>query len=249
MKKVLVVDDEQSVRDAVELFLRADHEVRTASDATSGIQALSEDPPDVLISDAHVPGGGGEPLIARALDLRPGPTVIVLSGQGGLEDFIGFLRLGVCDYVLKPFGQARLRIAVERAMEWVLRQRGVDQVARAESALSRPGPISRVFVRTRGRIVPVLLEEVEHLEAQGDYVGLWEGTRSYLIRVPIQHLLERLDPERFVRIHRSHVINLDRVTAFVPTRGGRFEIVLESGKTLVTSRARAPELRARLAAL
>ena len=93
--------------------------------------------------------------------------------------------------------------------------------------------------------MPVDLKQVDHLEADGDYVVLWQGETKHLVRVGLTHLASRLDPDTFVRIHRSHVINLDSVQDFAAHDSSRIRATLKSGRHVVASRARSVELRRR----
>ena len=117
-------------------------------------------------------------------------------------------------------------------------------VARAREALTAAKPITRVFVRERGRMVAVPLDGVERLEACDDYVALHAGGRQHLVHARLQDLEARLESARFVRIHRSHVVNLDFVVAFEPQEGSRAIAVLKSGARIAASRPGAARLKA-----
>jgi two-component system LytT family response regulator len=121
-------------------------------------------------------------------------------------------------------------------------------VARAREALAAAKPITRVFVRERGRMVAVPLEDVERLEACDDYVALHSGGRQHLVHARLQDLEARLDTRRFVRIHRSHVVNLDFVAAIEPHEGSRVTAVLRSGARIVASRPGTARLKTRISA-
>ncbi|MFW6085442.1 MAG: LytR/AlgR family response regulator transcription factor, partial [Gemmatimonadota bacterium] len=119
-----------------------------------------------------------------------------------------------------------------------------DEVAgRAREALSPGRPLQRLFVRGRGRIVPLAVSDIEYLEAQGDYVRIHTADRGHLVNVPLKDFEARLDPERFIRVHRSHIVNLDHVDEIVPCDGSRLEIRLGSGAKVVASRERSKRLR------
>jgi two-component system LytT family response regulator len=120
-------------------------------------------------------------------------------------------------------------------------------VARAREALAAARPITRVFVRERGRMVAVPLAEVERLEGCDDYVALHSSGRQHLVHARLQDLETRLEPRRFVRIHRSHVVNLDFVIAIEPHEGSRVVAVLKSGARIVASRPGTARLKARIA--
>lgn len=275
--RAVVVEDQPVARRHLRSLLGRIEEVEwvaEASDAASALGVIERHQPDLVFLDIEMPGGSGLDVLRR---IDPGVLAIFTTAYD--RHAVTAFELQAIDYLLKPFGEKRLRRAITRAMEFARAQasespggaasnfdgaqapdhgraRAPDRVAarlaaaatvadRSSSAAER-GPLRRVFVRTRGRILPVLLSEVEHLEAQRDYVALWVGARSHLVRIPLNHIVERLDPTVFVRIHRSHVVNIDRITALVPEPSGRLRVHLESGKVVTASKSRSPGLRSEL---
>jgi len=107
----------------------------------------------------------------------------------------------------------------------------------------RQGPMSRLFVRSGGAIIPVAVDDVLWFEAQGDYVAAHAGRSEHVLHLSLARLESRLDPRRFVRIHRTHIVNLDHVTAFRPHGKDRLIGVLTDGTRLAVSRSRAKDLR------
>lgn len=105
------------------------------------------------------------------------------------------------------------------------------------------GPLSRLFVRSGGAIIPLAVEQVTWFEARGDYVAAHVGTSRHLLQVSLNRLEERLDPKRFLRVHRTHIINLDQVRGFQRHGKGRLVAELRDGTTLPVSRNRAQRLR------
>lgn len=214
--------------------------VGEAVDGDAALRLLADKRPDLAFLDIEIPGPSGLEVLRRA-DPRPAAVFTTAYDRHAVTAF----ELQALDYLLKPFGIERLRAAIERARQHAGRA-AVDQVARAEAALEADGPLRRVFVRTRSRIVPVELDRVARVHAQGDYVELLDGERTHLVRVPLSRFVARLDPAKFIRIHRSHVINLDHVAEFVALDDGRLEVVLVGGERLIASRRRTAALRARL---
>jgi two-component system LytT family response regulator len=106
--------------------------------------------------------------------------------------------------------------------------------------------LSRILVRDRDGIVPISLDAIERLEARGEYVALHTGGRRFLVRLAMGELERRLDSSRFLRVHRSHIVNVDHVKSIVPFDGSRFQFVMRDGAELLSSRARAKELRRRV---
>ncbi len=150
--------------------------------------------------------------------------------------------LGAVDYLMKPFGPARLAAAMERVRGAIGEPTSVDAIERLSGALGG-GPITRLFVRVGSSIVPVSLDRVSRLEADGDYVVAHVGGSRHLLHLSLSGLVARLDPRRFAQVHRAHVVNLDRVRAFRRDARGNLEAELDDGTRVPVSRARAQELR------
>jgi two-component system LytT family response regulator len=157
------------------------------------------------------------------------------------EHAITAFELGALDYLLKPFGPERFNTALER-LRAAIGEPAAPAFDRLGEALS-PGPISRIFVRSGRAIVPVAVDTIAWFEALGDYVGVHAGGATHLVHVSLNRLEQRLDPRRFSRIHRTHIVNLDQVEAFKRQDGGGLVALLHDGSVLAVSRAKAQELR------
>ncbi len=241
--RVVIVEDQPLARLRLRDLLEEVPDVEVVGEAADGGEALriiSNLEPDLVFLDIQMPGPSGVDVL-RAMD--PGPLTVFTTAHD--RHAVAAFELNALDYLLKPFGAERLSVAVDRARETLAKSAGGGARERSIEAFSEGAPLQRVFVRRRARIVPVALRTIEHLEASGDYVTLWEGNTSYLVRVGLTELLERLDPQAFVRIHRSHAVNLDFVDAFAPYDGSRLEVALRSGKRVLASRSRSSELRER----
>src|SRR6476620_11181536 len=129
---------------------------------------------------------------------------------------------------MKPFGPARLAAALERVRGAVGQPSSVDAIERLSGALGG-GPITRLFARVGNSIVPIPLDRVSWLEAAGDYVVAHVGTSRHLLHLSLSSLVARLDPKRFVQVHRAHVVNLDHVRAFKRDTRGHVEAELSDG--------------------
>jgi two-component system LytT family response regulator len=150
--------------------------------------------------------------------------------------------LGALDYILKPFGAARLAAAMERVRAALGEPVAHPALERIGAAFGQ-GPISRLFVRSGATLVPLAVHGVSWFAADGDYVVAHAERARHLLHLSLTRLESRLDPARFLRIHRTHIVNLDHVKAF--RRGPRGQLVAEmaDGTRLAVSRARAQELR------
>jgi two-component system, LytTR family, response regulator len=147
------------------------------------------------------------------------------------------------DYLLKPFGRARFQAAVERARQALDPAERSPSLERARQALTASGPATRLFLRERGKIVPVAVAEIERAEAQDDYSLVFAAGRRHLVHVTLTDLERRLDPRRFLRVHRSHVVNVDHVVEWLRSDDGRLELHMRDGAHVLASRARSRDLR------
>jgi two-component system LytT family response regulator len=150
--------------------------------------------------------------------------------------------IGAVDYLLKPFGRERFGRALERARPLLDSASGAATADRAREALA-PGPAARLFVRDGGRVVPVRIAAIERVEAADDFVIVHAGGRQFTLNLPLADLEQRLDSASFLRVHRSHIVNLDHVTSWAPVDGSRLAIRLRSGSTVMASRQRSRQLR------
>ena len=187
--------------------------------------------------DIQMPGMLGTDVLA-AVTHQP---LVVFTTAYAQHAVAGF-ELGALDYLLKPFGKERLLRSLERIRAAIGEPSTVPALGRLGDALGR-GPMSRLFVRLGGGVIPVAVGDVTRFESSGDYVLAHAGRSRYMLHLALSRLEARLDPERFLRIHRTHLVNLDHVVAF-RRREGRVVAEMDDGARLPVSRERAKELRA-----
>ncbi len=239
--RVLVVDDEPIAREGLRVLLRAHEWLTVVGEAASGPAALSSIDtlkPDLVFLDVQMPGMIGTDVM-RAMQHQPIVVFTTAFSQHAADAF----ELGALDYLLKPFGAERLARTLDRVRQLVGEADAVSSADRYRE-VQRSGPISRIFVRVGRALVPVAIESVDWFEADGDYVAVHVGRARHLVHVALARLEARLDATKFVRIHRTSIVNLSRVVAFRPAANGRFEAELSDGTKLDVSRAKARELRA-----
>jgi two-component system LytT family response regulator len=244
-----VVDDEPVARAGLRAMLRAFDwvdvvgEAADGESAVAGIRALR---PDLVFLDVQMPGLLGTDVPRRLAAGRPERPPLVVFTTAYSEHAVSAFELGAVDYLLKPFGPARLAAAMERVRAALGEPASVDPVERLSGALAG-GPIRRLFVRVGGALVALPVERVSRFEADGDYViaheVTHEGGTRHVLHLALSRLEARLDPRRFARVHRAHVVNLDQVRAFRPDAAGNLEAELLDGARVPVSRARAQELR------
>jgi two-component system LytT family response regulator len=167
------------------------------------------------------------------------PFVVFTTAYG--QHAATAFELGALDYVLKPFGSARLEKALERVRSAIGEPGAPPTLDRLREAFGT-GVMSRLFVRSGNGVIPVLVNEVVRFEASGDYVTAHTERSKYLLHLPLNKLESRLDPKRFARIHRTHIVNLDHVAAFRRQARG-FIAELRDGTSVPVSRERAREIR------
>jgi two-component system, LytTR family, response regulator len=236
----IVVDDEPLARRKVRELLREVPWIvciGEAADGVSAVRTIDQLQPDLVFLDIRMPGLSGLEILKRVQ--RP-PAVIFTTAYDRYA--VTAFELAAVDYLLKPFSRDRFLQSVERARPALERRAGVPPVERAEESL-RTMRMRRLFVREGGRILPLRAAAVERLEACDDFVYVYAGGRRYRVNAPLSDLEHRLDPAVFVRIHRSHIVNLDYVTAWAPYDGSRFEVRLRDGTVLTASRQRSRALR------
>jgi two-component system LytT family response regulator len=210
-----------------------------AGNGPAAVEALDRQRPDLVLLDVQMPGMSGLDVLRQS---RHAPHVIFTTAYA--QHAVTAFELGALDYLLKPFGAERFSVALERVRAALGEPATRATVDRLTEALAH-GPMSRLFVRQGSAIIPVAVADVSWFEADGDYVIAHAGRTRHVMHVSLNRLEARLDPGRFSRIHRRHVVNLDHVTGFKPSERGRLVAVLRDGTQVPVSRARGRELRSR----
>lgn len=233
-RTAVIVDDEPLARRRLRALL-ADLDwiacAGEAADAPAAIRLIDEARPDLAFIDIGLPGMSGIELVGK---LRHAPVVIFTTAHDRYA--VKAFELAAADYLLKPFGAARFVRAMERVRP---RLEGTATPAPTpETTTPR-----RLFVREGGRIVPLAVAMVERVEACDDFVEIHAQGRRYRLNLPLGELEAQLDPATFVRVHRSHIVNLDHVVGWEPYDGSRFEIRLRDGTRITASRQRSRALR------
>jgi len=237
--RTLIVDDEPLARRRLRELLGGFRNVECvgeAVDAPSAVRAIDALRPDLVFLDVQMPNGTGLDVLK---DIRHEPAVIFTTAHD--QYAVAAFELQAVDYLLKPFGHDRLGRALERVVP-----ADAGASARARAALSADsGPVDRILVRDRGHIVPIAVRDIVRLEADDDYTAVYAAGRRYLVYLTLKEFEQRLDSAKYVRVHRSHVVNLDHVAQFTPADGGRLTLQMADGTTLPVSRIHAKAFRDR----
>jgi two-component system LytT family response regulator len=233
--RTLIVDDEPLVRSGLRTLLGEDDEVQVIGECGDGRHArrvILEEAPDLVFLDIEMPEADGFEVV-RGLPADRRPAIILVTAHDRYA--VAAFEYDVVDYLLKPFGDARVWSALEKAR---LRAR--------EAVASDTGrPLRRLAYRDGERVGLIAVDDIDWIEAVGDYVRIHAGPTQPLVRARLQELAARLDGARFVRIHKSHVVNLDRIRELRPISHGDYLAVLEDGTPLRVSRRYRPALASR----
>jgi two-component system LytT family response regulator len=238
--RVLIVDDEPLARRRLKGLLARDAEVEVVGSCAGGAEALRltrEESPDLIFLDVQMPRMDGfEFLRALGPDRRPRIIFVTAHDQYALQAF----DVHALDYLLKPFDDERFGLALRRAKEQLHEHAEAAPDSRVESLLealrSKSSGLDRVLVKADGRAFFVRTDEIDWIEAEGKYVRLHAGQQSYLLRAGISELELQLEPKKFLRIHRSTIVNVERIKEMRPWFHGEYEVVLNDGTRLRLSR-------------
>ena len=241
LKKIrtLVVDDEPLARSNLTVLLRLDPEIEIVGECDSGEGALTEIrrvKPDLLFLDVQMPECDGfDVLELLGKELPPAIVFVTAYDQYALKAF----EAGALDYLLKPFDNARFDLALGRAKLRVGQERNLPRKASGSSS-------EHLVVKSAGSVLFVKVSGIDWIEAADYYACLHVGPRSHLLRRSLMELEQELDPAVFCRVHRSTIVNLNRVRGLKFSEDGEYEVLLEDGARLRLSRRYRKQLQARM---
>jgi two-component system LytT family response regulator len=237
--KALIVDDEPPARSLLRRLLDGHADVEIISECENGVEAIAAITslaPDLVFLDVQMPECDGFAVI-EALPAARLPHIIFITAydQYALRAF----EVHALDYLLKPFDRERFAAAVERAVRQIRNEQGGNAAERILSLLDeRRGAteyVERFVIKEEGRVFFLKAEEIEWVEAEGNYVILHAGRRRHLFREAISSLEAKLDPRRFQRIARSAIVNLDAIRELQPWFRGDYKVILHNGAELKLS--------------
>jgi two-component system LytT family response regulator len=235
--RAVIVDDEELARGFLREMLASHPEIEIAAECANGfeaVKAIAETAPGLLFLDVQMPKLDGFEVLELISTGNPNPPAVIFVTAYDQYAMRAFDAHAV-DYLLKPFPAERFERALERAKAR-LGQRipAVELSGVARAPEQQP---QRVVVRDGTRVHVIPLEKLDYVEAQGDYVALHSGGRHFLKQQPISVLESTLDPSRFVRVHRSTIVNLERITRIEPYAKDSRVAILADGARLAVSRA------------
>ena len=247
----LIVDDEPLAREGLREFLSDEPDIEIVAECANGVEALeaiSEHAPDLMFLDVQMPELDGFGVL-EALEPEETPAVIFVTAH---DDFaLKAFDVYALDYLLKPVEHSRFRTAVERVRSQLsgdgpggLRQRLLRLIQDLDDR--RVKPLDRIVVKARGRARLLKTSEIDWIGADGNYACIHTGHEEHLVRETMTALEGRLDSSHFVRIHRSTIVNLDRIKEIQPWFKGELVVILAGGEELPLSRKYRKALQERL---
>lgn len=264
--RVLVVDDEPLARQRIVDMLATQGDgidvVGEADNGEAAVAAIRERRPDLVFLDVQMPGKTGFEVV-RAVGIEDMPLTIFVTAYDthALEAF----EIAAVDYLVKPFDDDRFEQALQRARRLIelqevdrLRARLLTVLQRGEGErlMDREDPatlppsrgryMERVPVEMRGKVRVVPVQEIDFIMSDGPYAELYSGDRKYVIRESMQNLEDKLDPDMFIRTHRSVIVRVDLIETLHKGAGGDYEVQLKSGRRLRVSRSRIGALEKKL---
>jgi two-component system, LytTR family, response regulator len=247
--RTLIVDDEPWARQKLCELLKHAADVAVVGECGNGLEAvavLGRESVDLVFLDVQMPGMDGLAVLeAVGPERMPAVVFVTAHDQYAVQAF----EVNACDYLLKPFDEVRLQKALERARRTIRggHERLASQLAALVTSLAgRRKYDSRLVAKSEGRVYFVAADEIDWIEAQGNYAQVHAGGRSYLLRETMASLVERLDPDRFFRVHRNAIVNADRIAELQPMFNGQYDVVLRDGLRLSLSRRYRDSLQRKL---
>jgi two-component system, LytTR family, response regulator len=248
--KVLVADDEPLARERLTTLLATEPDVDLVAQARDGeevVTAVHDHSPDLVFLDVQMPQMNGfQAIEAVGADKMPLVVFVTAYDQHALRAF----EVRALDYLLKPFDRERFSDAMQRARRQLEREETGDLGRRLLALvkdLRRDQPRSdRLVVKSGGRLFFLRTDEIDWIEAAGNYVRLHVGPTSHLLRETMNAIEGRLDPEKFFRIHRSRIVNMERIQELQPWLNGEYAVLLQTGTRLTLSRGYREKLQDRL---
>jgi len=240
--RVLVVDDEPLARERVRQLLESEPDLELigeCSDGVSAVQAIRKETPDLVFLDVQMPELDGFGVVEEVgRERMPAVIFVTAHDQFALKAF----EIHAVDYLLKPFDKERFKTALRRAKDQLQHRQTGDLSQRLSALLAdvRPEPktkyLDRLAIKGSGRVVFVKVEEIDWIEAADNYVSLHVGQEEHLHRETMSTIETQLAPNKFMRISRSTIVNVDRIKELQPLFHGEYVVILRNGTRLTLSR-------------
>ena len=251
--KVLIADDERLSRQRIRRLLALEPECEIAGECQNGSEAvrtLARERPDILFLDVQMPEMDGFEVVRAIVEQAEETKPLIIFTSAFDEYALRAFEVHAFDYLLKPFDRRRFRESLQRAKTQLTRDRSESPddrlVALFEHFANGRRMPDRVAVRNNGRVVFVKVDEIDWIEASDNYVCLHCGKETHVLRETMGQLESRLDPARFLRVHRSAIVNLDRIRELHPWFRGDYRVILRDGTELTLTKSHREKLESRL---
>jgi len=252
--RTILVDDEPLAIQGLQLRLEPHEDVEiieTCNNGREAIRAIKTHKPDLVFLDIQMPGFDGFSVIQGLMEVEPPLFVFVTAYQ---DHALRGFEAGAVDYLMKPVEEERLADTLDRVRQRLAEKRGAEEVGRLKEVLAEVAPDSTdvdgvedahsssryeklINIKDRGQIFRVDVDSIEKIDAAGDYMCIYTGDNTLILRETMKDLEKRLDPRRFQRVHRSTIVNLDLVRQVKPHTNGECFLVLDSGSQVKVSRS------------
>ena len=249
--RTVIVDDEELARDRIQTLLELQPDVEivgVCADGPSAVETIERVQPDLVFLDVQMPGMDGFEVLEN-LEAERLPAVVFVTAHDGHA--LRAFEIHALDFLLKPFDQTRFEKALERARSQLTRVNNAALDPRLVSLLEELREerkySERLIVKSSGRVFFVRTEEIDWVEASGNYVKIHTKSDAHLLRESMKNMEAKLDPKIFVRIHRSAIVNIDRIKELEPWFHGEYIVIMRDGTRLTASRVFSDRLSALIA--
>jgi two-component system LytT family response regulator len=251
--RTILVDDEKLAIQGLQLRLEAFEDIEiigTCSNGREAIRKIKTEKPDLVFLDIQMPGFDGFSVVKGVMEIDPPLIVFVTAYQ---EHAVRAFETNAVSYLMKPVDPDKLADTMERVRQRLTMHKSAEEVEKLKNVLAEVAPDAidqlpaeeesagryekLINVKDRGQIFRVDVDSIEHIEAAGDYMCIYTGDNSLILRETMKDLERRLDPKNFQRVHRSTIVNLDQVRQVKPHTNGECFLVLESGAEVKVSRS------------
>jgi two-component system, LytTR family, response regulator len=251
--RTIIVDDEKLAIQGLQLRLEDFPDVEvidTCANGREAIRKIKTEKPDLVFLDIQMPGFDGFSVVKGVMEIEPPLFVFVTAYQ---EHAIRAFEANAVNYLMKPVDKDRLADTLDRVRTRISEKRSAEEAEKLKTVLNEVAPDAvenmvsdedvtarfekLINVKDRGQIFRVDVDSIEHIEAAGDYMCIYTGDNSLILRETMKDLERRLDPRVFQRVHRSTIVNLDKVRQVKPHTNGECFLVLESGAQVKVSRS------------
>jgi two-component system LytT family response regulator len=249
--RTVIVDDEELARDRIQTLLELQPDVEVVgvcTDGPSAVEMIDRTQPDLVFLDVQMPGMDGFEVVEN-LERTKMPAVVFVTAHDAHA--LRAFEIHALDFLLKPFDQTRFEKALERARGQLTQTTGPVLDSRLVTLLEELHEerkySERLIVKSSGRVFFVRTEEIDWVEASGNYVKIHTKSDAHLLRESMKNMEGKLDPKTFVRIHRSAIVNIDHIKELEPWFHGEYIVIMRDGTRLTASRVFSDRLSALIA--